>query len=608
MTIFFGKANTKAKRLKNPASNHTTSTLHPPVSSQALVCTSSPSVSAYPPYIAYPSPSPVPGRTNIQPPPPSLPPPPPPGPVASQPSYSSHYPLYAEGRWQGGLGAQWPSAGPAPLSAAIPGINTGALCTEYLNRGAALCDLLSTKLDSVITSIDGERFSGDERELVVYQNPALRGGGEAEMTREISRGANNVVSTAIISTNYFSKANLYANSRLPPNLPPLRLYFSTYPLLCLAAQYAERVYARPSGAERDTQVDADWRLGTKAMMIKSVPLDQMNTIVFAIRGSQTFMDWAVNLNSAPTSPDDFLDDPGNLCHSGFLSVARKMIKPVAARLRTLLEEDPSRTGCSLLITGHSAGGAVASLLYSHMLSTTVESELNILTGCFKRIHCITFGTPPISLLPLEKPADHRFRKFLFLSFINEGDPVPRADKAYIRSLINLYSTPSPIPNTTTICPLQPATRKPKPRPSNNQLITTTTTTSNLTPWKRPKPAKTTTPRSTPIPIPIPAAAAVWKVPAATLSNAGRLVLLRTGASAQLQQQQQQRRRSGNGSGGRATGGRAAEEDVSACVTSDQQLRGVVFGDPLMHVMRLYARRIEILATDAVLARGFGGHG
>ena len=58
-----------------------------------------------------------------------------------------------------------------------------------------------------------------------------------------------------------------------------------------------------------------------------------------------------------------------------------MIKPVAARLRSLLEEDPSRASCSLLMTGHSAGGAVASLLYAHMLAEGAKSELNILTGC-----------------------------------------------------------------------------------------------------------------------------------------------------------------------------------------------------------------------------------
>lgn len=55
--------------------------------------------------------------------------------------------------------------GPAPRNETIPTVNHESLKTEYLNRGAALCDLISTKLDTVITLIDGERFSGDEREL-----------------------------------------------------------------------------------------------------------------------------------------------------------------------------------------------------------------------------------------------------------------------------------------------------------------------------------------------------------------------------------------------------------------------------------------------------------
>jgi hypothetical protein len=45
------------------------------------------------------------------------------------------------------------------------------------------------------------------------------------------------------------------------------------------------------------------------MVIKSVPMDQINTIVFAIRGTATFMDWAVNLNMAPVSPAGFLVSP-----------------------------------------------------------------------------------------------------------------------------------------------------------------------------------------------------------------------------------------------------------------------------------------------------------
>ena len=86
-----------------------------------------------------------------------------------------------------------------------------------------LRDLISTKFDSVITSIDGEQFGGDEQELVIPddQQSGIRGGWGFG-NRQVSRGTNRAISTAV-GTNYFAKANLYANSRLPPNLPPLQL-------------------------------------------------------------------------------------------------------------------------------------------------------------------------------------------------------------------------------------------------------------------------------------------------------------------------------------------------------------------------------------------------
>ena len=258
----------------------------------------------------------------------------------------------------------------------------------------------------------------------------------------------------------------------------------------------------------------------------------------------------MNLNSAPASPENFLDDPGNMCHAGFLSVARKMINPVAARLRTLLEEDPSRSSCSLVLTGHSAGGAVASLLYAHMLAQDVRSGLNVLTGCFKRVHCVTFGAPPVSLLPLSKPLLNRYSKSLFLSFVNEGDPVPRADKAYVRSLVDLYS--SPTPGASCITALLPAQSKFKLFKSKGP--------------KAPKLQDSYDPMGP-----------IWRVPPCTLSNAGTIVVLRRAPSGD-------------------------EDDVRSAVANDQQLREVVFGDPMMHQMKLYARRVEVLATKAVTAK------
>jgi len=287
------------------------------------------------------------------------------------------------------------------------------------------------------------------------------------------------------------------------------------------------------------------------MVLKSVPIDSMNVIVFAIRGSHSFQDWAINMNRSPTAPEGFLDDVGNLCHAGFLSVARQMIKPVAARLRQLLEESPSRTAFSLLISGHSAGGAVASLLFAHMLSETVSSDLTNLRDAFKRVHCITFGSPPVSILPLTKPSNPRYDKWLFFSFINEGDPVPRCEGAYIRSLLELCMSPTP--------------------PTGEDLDDRTPLKNRLLGGKERRQSKSAAGKEKRETEPV-----VWNTPPGTLTPAGRLILLRE----------------------------SKQGDVEACLLSCEDLRLVIFGDPLMHVMDLYARRIETLATDVVTTRAF----
>jgi hypothetical protein len=226
-----------------------------------------------------------------------------------------------------------------------------------------------------------------------------------------------------------------------------------------------------------------------------------------------------------------------------------MIKPVAARLRTLLAENPSRSACSLLITGHSAGGAVAQLLYSHMMCKGVESELSYLVGFFKRVHCVTFGAPPVSLLPLATPKSRLNRKSLFFAFVNEGDPVARADRAIVGSLLKLYASPPP----TAAAPTEPAAG-----PSSGFRWHKPTTWAAEAQAVRP----------------------TWPPPPATLSLGGRVVLLRP-------------RYDGQG-----------PDDVEACTVSDEMMRDVVFGDPACHTMTMYSKRIEILATRAVTVGGF----
>lgn len=445
---------------------------------------------------------------------------------------------------------------------------------QTLCQGAALCDVISSKFDAVITSIDDDKFSGKEEDLKIYGDAPQQPGRLSPLPGRRKDTAEDQVYEALggdKGSNHFAKVWLYSNSRLPPHLPPFKVYMPTYPLLCLAATYSERVYNPPAPKEREVEnhIAANWRSGTKAMVLKSIPVDDMNTVVFAIRGSQTFMDWAVNYNSAPTSPEGFLDDPSNFCHAGFLYVARKMVKPVAERLKVLIQENPARSNCSLLITGHSAGGAVAALLYAHMMSKSVDSQLNYLTGFFKRVHCVTFGAPPISRWPLRRSDEPQFKKWLFYSFINEGDPVPRADKSFFKSLLKLYATPAPSASAlgSTIASMSSLNLTQPPSPPKSR-------------FRLRRSSKSTVPATAPS-TSTPAVGVEWPVPPCELSPAGRLIVLRP----------------------RPGGRREDKDDVEAVAVEEGMLRKVMYGDPLKHQMRIYRERMNLVATKAVTGGG-----
>ena len=96
----------------------------------------------------------------------------------------------------------------------------------------------------------------------------------------------------------------------------------------------------------------------------------------------------------------------------------------------------------LIFTGHSAGGAIASLLYAHILNAPEPlTPLSSLRDRFATIHCLTFGAPPVTTPALRQLGP----RSQFLAFVNEGDPVPRCDQKYIDSLLRLYITPEPVP-------------------------------------------------------------------------------------------------------------------------------------------------------------------
>jgi hypothetical protein len=144
---------------------------------------------------------------------------------------------------------------------------------QAMNQTAALCDRISDKFDAVITSIDGGVFSGDEKDLCVYDDgddvahPSTSNPQPPGVARDRKASHRQQSSNTDKGSNFFSKVWLYSNARLPPHLPPFKVYVPTYPLLCLAATYSERAYEPATPSTSETHIPADWRSGTKAMVL-----------------------------------------------------------------------------------------------------------------------------------------------------------------------------------------------------------------------------------------------------------------------------------------------------------------------------------------------------
>lgn len=109
--------------------------------------------------------------------------------------------------------------------------------SQVVNQTAAMVDQISGRLNHIMTMIDVEKVVGHERDLFTYYPPlgqnqrAPRSSERAPVPRprkgdKNPKGHTSAAAAAVVSAGYFTKVDLYANSRLPRNLPPLKLYVS----------------------------------------------------------------------------------------------------------------------------------------------------------------------------------------------------------------------------------------------------------------------------------------------------------------------------------------------------------------------------------------------
>ncbi|KAE8351979.1 alpha/beta-hydrolase [Aspergillus coremiiformis] len=170
---------------------------------------------------------------------------------------------------------------------------------------------------------------------------------------------------------------------------------------------------------------------------QGTPDKDLPLLVIAIRGSASAVDHMVNANYEPQNADDFIDlsrltpenSTGLQAHSGFLNSAKALDNTVSHRMNEFIRLNRSRF-YHILFTGHSAGGAVASLLFLRYLA---QGSIYPST----RFSCITFGAPPVVTFPLLESPTIDASSGVCLNFINEFDPVTRADGAYKHCLVDL---------------------------------------------------------------------------------------------------------------------------------------------------------------------------
>lgn len=100
-------------------------------------------------------------------------------------------------------------------------------CAQTTN--AVYADVYS-RFNNVMTLIDHEKLCGNEGDLFSWHPPPQQQPQDKAFGKSTKRTKHKDkahIATSVVSGNYFSKVELYANSKLPADLPPLALYVTS---------------------------------------------------------------------------------------------------------------------------------------------------------------------------------------------------------------------------------------------------------------------------------------------------------------------------------------------------------------------------------------------
>lgn len=135
---------------------------------------------------------------------------------------------------------------------------------QLVSQASFVVDEISQRFDSVLTMIDQGGYNGKEQEIYSWQpqlapgqlvsyEPPVAGKATTKSASKSRRKSHSrdhpkvqaTAATAAVSGSFFGKVDSYANSRLPMNLPPLKLCVTPLPRSSepTAANYCSQVHS-----------------------------------------------------------------------------------------------------------------------------------------------------------------------------------------------------------------------------------------------------------------------------------------------------------------------------------------------------------------------------
>ena len=151
-------------------------------------------------------------------------------------------------------------------------------------------------------------------------------------------------------------------------------------------------------------------------------------IVIAFRGSNgmDYKNWYTNFHGAPISFNE-LEFPGAKIHEGFYTAYSAIRDQVRNTARKLLSEHPT---AKFLITGHSLGGALATL---------AGADIKIyLKNSATKVYLYTLGSPRVGNPEFANELFTLFKSGRYYRIINYDDTVPNSLGQNINLLVTVY--------------------------------------------------------------------------------------------------------------------------------------------------------------------------